>query len=74
MLDGESMTCPTPRVSDVTEEEAVVNVSFKMDAVNLNRSTFELRYVHDPYILPANTSCTPLPGNFPTFLLHIQVY
>ena len=73
LFDGDSMTCLSPRISSATQDEVVVDVSFKMDDVSLNQSSFKLRYVQAPSIFPVNTSCTALPGNLFTFLLRIQV-
>ena len=72
-VSGESMTCPSPQLSNVTRQDVVVDVSFKMDDVPLNGSSFQLHYVRDPTVLSANTSCTALPGNVIAFLLDIHV-
>jgi len=73
VFDGDSMTCLSPHITSATHDDVVVNVSFKMDDVNLIQSSFQLGYVQAPSIFPANTSCTALPGNLFTFLLRIQV-
>ena len=73
MLNGESMTCLSPHISTTTQDDVAVDVHFKMDDVNLNQSSFELLYVRDPSIFPANTSCTALPENQFAFLLRIRV-
>jgi len=73
MFDGNTMTCLSPKISSATQDEVVVNVNFKMDNVDLNQSSFELLYVRDPSVFPANTSCTALPGSLFMFLLQIQV-
>jgi len=73
LSSGESMTCLSPQVSNETQNDFAIDVSFKMDAVKLNRSSFELRYVRRPVVFPANTTCTSMTGNLFTYLLHIQV-
>jgi len=67
------MICPSPRVANVSEQEMAVQVSFKMDAVDLERSSFQLRYIADPFLIPTNTSCTALPGDLLSFSIRIQV-
>ena len=67
------MTCLSPRVSNQTQDELVVDVKFKMDGVDLNRSSFQLHYVQRPAVFPDNTTCASVTGNLFTYLLHIQV-
>jgi len=67
------MTCLSPEVYNDTQDDVVVDVNFKMDAVNLNQSSFQLHYVRHPAIFPANSTCASVPGNRFTYLLHVQV-
>lgn len=68
------MICSSPQVSNETQQHDVtVSVQFKMDGVDFNQSSFQLRYVRPPVIFSDNTTCTSVPGNPFTYLLHIQV-
>ena len=72
--NGESMICPTPQVSNNTQShDFIVSAQFKMDGVDLNRSSFELRYVRPPVVFPDNVTCTSVPENIFAYLLLIQV-
>ena len=73
MSSGESMVCLSPQIPRATQDDVAVDVRFKMDSVDVSQSSFQLLYVRDPTIIPANTTCTTLPENLFAFLLRIQV-
>jgi len=73
---GESMTCSSPAVLNVTSQhDVIVDVSFTLDAVAVDQSSFQLHYVQDPATDATNTSCTAvtLPDNSRIFVLTIHV-